>query len=253
MRVRLLPGAAGTVSREHFLMSYVIDGRVAIDAGSIGLMTVEEQLALTDVFISHTHMDHIATLPIFLDNVFAPNRKPVRLHVSVETQAVLEQHLFNDVIWPDLVRIGAVGTKFFEWETLVPGQPVVTGDLTVTPLELRHVIPTLGFLVESPTAAVALISDTAALDDVWDRLREVPRLERVVLECSFPESMRWLADKSMHLTPRDVADQLTRLGRPVSVSIVHTKPAFREQIERELHDLKIPRLELFRPGEELVV
>jgi ribonuclease BN (tRNA processing enzyme) len=251
MRVRLLPGAAGTVSREHFLMSYVIDGRVAIDAGSIGLMTVEEQLALTDVFISHTHMDHIATLPIFLDNVFAPNRTPVRLHASAETQAALEQHLFNDLIWPDLVRIGAEGTKFFEWQTLVPGRQVAAGDLKVTPLALRHVIPTLGFLVESPTTAVAFISDTAPLDDVWERLGRVPRLERVILECSFPESMRWLAEKSMHLTPRDVAEQIARLGCPVTVSIVHTKPAFREQIECELADLSIPQLELFRPGEEL--
>ena len=73
MKITLVPSAFSTGSGApgFFLSSYLIDEVVAIDAGGLGFIDdLSAQLRIQHIFITHSHMDHIASLPILLETVF---------------------------------------------------------------------------------------------------------------------------------------------------------------------------------------
>ena len=73
MKITLVPSAVsvGGGNPGFFLSSYLIDEVVAIDAGGLGFIDdLSAQQRIEHIFITHSHMDHIASLPIFLDTVF---------------------------------------------------------------------------------------------------------------------------------------------------------------------------------------
>ena len=79
MRVELLPSSQPPSDRQ-FLVTYLINDQVAIDAGSIGLLSdLNRQQQVEHVFVTHQHIDHIATLPILLENVYEPGPKSIEV------------------------------------------------------------------------------------------------------------------------------------------------------------------------------
>src|SRR5947209_7156685 len=93
-------------SPEQYLICYLVNDVVAIDAGNLGLLpVVADQQRVRHVFLSHTHMDHIASLPIFLENVYSPEGPCPTIHASAETLDCLQRDLFNDRLWPDFIGL----------------------------------------------------------------------------------------------------------------------------------------------------
>jgi phosphoribosyl 1,2-cyclic phosphodiesterase len=77
MKVELVPSAVGggtaaaSASVSQYLTSIRINDSICLDAGSIGFHAdLEVQRAIRHLFLSHSHIDHIASLPMLLDNVF---------------------------------------------------------------------------------------------------------------------------------------------------------------------------------------
>src|SRR5437868_15401047 len=104
MKVQLLPSTFdenGSVSvRQHF-MSIVVDDCVAIDAGSLAFAcTKRQQENIRDVILTHTHLDHIAGLPLFIDDLFSTLMEPIRIHATREMIGILERDIFNWSIYP---------------------------------------------------------------------------------------------------------------------------------------------------------
>lgn len=216
-------------------MTYVIDDRVAIDAGCLGLISpIADQKRVTDVFLTHSHADHLASLPIFIDNVYQEGPDCVAVWGGTETLDCLRRDVFNDRIWPDLAKIARPGSPFARFQTLATEQTVVAGHLKVTAIELSHVVPTFAYLVEDADAAVAFVSDTGPTQRVWQLLDQQPRLRGVFLEASFPDEMLWLAQKSGHLTPRLAREELRKLHREARVIAVHVKGDFHAQVAAQL-------------------
>lgn len=74
MEIRIL-GCYGGADRNFRLTSFLVNGTLAIDAGSItSSLNFEEQKKITDIYISHIHMDHIVSLP-FLSTMFLGTKK----------------------------------------------------------------------------------------------------------------------------------------------------------------------------------
>lgn len=233
MKIRTL-GSSIDGSPFTFAASYVIDDCLSIDAGSIGLSALSIQRQVQDVIVSHPHLDHIASLPLFIDNVYQPGPECVRVHGSAQVIDVLKQHFFNDVVWPDVVRLSQAESPFVEFCTLEPEKPVKIGRLTITPIALTHVVPTFGFVIEDGRSTVAFVSDTGPTERIWELLNERPKLEAVFLECAFPNSMQWLADKACHLTPQQFFGELDKLKHDPRRIVIHVKPAFQDAVVSEL-------------------
>ncbi|TXT22386.1 MAG: beta-lactamase superfamily metal-dependent hydrolase [Planctomycetota bacterium] len=254
MKVHIVPSSVGESSRHQILATYIINDRVAIDAGVLGLLSpLEAQRRVQHVFLSHSHLDHLATLPIFIDNVYTNGPGCPAIWGSPQVLETLQQDIFNDRLWPDMIRLSAEESPFLRLETLAAEQPVEVLGLRITPVELKHVVPAFGFLVEELATGVSVmfVSDTGPTERIWEVANQTSGLKGIFLEASFPNSMRWLADKAAHLTPELFRDELAKLQRLVPVHVIHVKLAYESQILDELRALKLPNLVISEPGATL--
>jgi ribonuclease BN (tRNA processing enzyme) len=248
MRIELLPSSI-PAGDAQFLVTFLVNEAVAVDAGSLGLLAdLDRQRRVRHVFITHAHLDHIATLPIFLENVYAPGPDCVELLGRADVLDGLHRDVFNGRVWPDFFALSTGADRFLVGTALEPHVPVERAGLTITPLPVAHCVDTLGLLVDDGRVAVAFPSDTGPTTDFWSRLAAVPRLAAVFLECSWPESMAGLAAKTGHLCPSTFAAEVQKLGRDVRVIVVHRKARYAGEIARDLAALGLPNVELVRPG-----
>lgn len=249
VKIKLVGSSVGQGRQHQYLMSYVVNHTIAIDAGCIGLITpLEEQKKIKHVFISHAHIDHVASLPSFIDNVYQPGPDCVRVYCEPEVQQCLKQHLFNDQMWPDVVKLSQSESPFLEFCNLRADRAVEVDGVVVTPVRLYHVVPTLGFLIEGEHGTAAIISDTLPTDAIWELLATKDHVGPIFLEASFPNRMQWLADKSRHLTPQTFAREVAKAPPSARIVVVHIKPEFHDEILSELRDLKIRNLEIGAPN-----
>ncbi len=248
MNIQVVAPSSGSAHHLQFLIATLIDDVIAIDAGALGLMPLDAQRRVQHIFLSHAHLDHVATLPIFLDNVYEPGPQCVSVYGTRATLDVLQQSIFNDRVWPDMVRLSRGSTSFVRLIEIEPYQSVTVGGHTVTPLPLEHVIPTVAFVIDDWASAVAIVSDTAPSEAVWTALRGQARLDALFLECSFPNELAELAGISFHLTPELFAAEYRKLGRELPLYAVHIKPAMYDRVAAQLAALNLPTLKLARPG-----
>jgi cAMP phosphodiesterase len=248
MKVELLPSSI-PATEAQFLVTFLVNDAVAVDAGALGLLAdLERQRRVRHVFLTHEHLDHIATLPIFLENVYDPGPDCVELLGRADVLDFLHRDVFNGRVWPDFFELSTGADRFVIGTPLESGVAVERGGLTVTPLPVSHCVDTLGLLVDDGRVAVAFPSDTGPTDEVWRRLAACPRLAAVFLECSWPESMAALAAETGHLCPSTFAAEIRKLDRDVRWIVVHRKARYAAEIARDLAALGLQNVEFVRPG-----
>lgn len=248
MRIELLPSSLPETEIQ-FLVSFVVNDEVAIDAGSIGLLAdLRRQQAIRHVFITHEHLDHIASLPIFLDNVYSAGSDCVEVLAVADVLEFLHGDIFNGRVWPDFFRLSRPDNAFLRTTVLEPMVPVVRAGLTITPVPVSHGVDTIGLVVDDGVSAVAFPSDTGPTQLLWEHLVDVPHLRAVFLEASFPSTHSDLAALSGHLCTRSFAAEAAKIAAGVRRIVVHRKPRYAAQIARELDELGLHDVELVRPG-----
>jgi ribonuclease BN (tRNA processing enzyme) len=249
MKVEIIASATPNGINHQFLMTYLLNDAVAIDAGALGLIPdIERQRRVRDVFLSHSHIDHVASLPIFLDNVYEYGRPCARVHASAETIETLRSDLFNERLWPDLIRLSREESAFLELLPIEADKVVQVGALSIRGIWLNHVIPTLGFVItENDRTSVAIVSDTGPTEQIWQVLDRSPGPRGVFLDVSFPNRLCWLCEKSKHLCPQLAAHEVAKVRSAVDWHIIHIKPAFHGEIVNELRTA-VPEAHVAKPG-----
>ena len=248
MRVELLPSSQPPSDRQ-FLVTYLINEQVAIDAGSIGLLSdLNRQQQVEYVFITHQHIDHIAKLPILLENVYETGPKSIEVLAGAGVLEFLQKDLFNGRIWPDFLALSTPDDPFLVTTPLEAGMPVKRGGLVMTPISVSHAVPTLGLVVDDGKSVVAFPSDTGPTKEFWEYLNGLDRLDAVFLEISFPNRLEDLAEKSGHHCTKTFVNELQKLKHEVRWIVVHLKPRYAEQIADELVACCIKDVELIQLG-----
>jgi len=250
VKITLVPSSTGGTSEPQyqFLTSYLINGNVAIDAGSVGLYgTPQQQVEIKHVFLSHTHIDHMASLPVLLENAYEYGSECVTIYASEDVISCLRTDVFNGRLWPDFIALSPE-SPFLKLHTLVPGRAVDVAGLRVTPVSVNHVVPTLGFLVEDDDSGVIFSSDTGPTDELWKVANAAPRLNAVFLEVTFPNELAWLARDAKHHTPASFHAEVNKLSKPTTVVVVHLKARFYREVVAELESLHVPDLVIGRVG-----
>ncbi len=247
MKVNILGSSVGGGVSQQYAITYIINDVIAIDAGSLGLAwPLKVQRDVEHVFISHSHIDHIASLPLFVENVYEPGPDCPTIFGNHSVLETLETDIFNDRVWPNFIRLGEIETPFLELRQIEDGDQVTVGDLTITAVSVDHIVPTLGFIVEDDQSAVVFGCDSGPTDHLWNVANRNPKLKAVYLEASFPNSMEWLAVASKHLTPKMFLAEYQKLSREVTVVAIHIKAAFRDQVMQELQALNLAELKIGR-------
>ncbi len=250
MRVTLLPSSISTDFPYQHLTTFVINDAIAVDAGSLGFFgSRNQQSRIRHVFISHTHIDHIASLPIFLENVFESTTDCVTVYGSDTVLKCLREDIFNQRVWPDFIGLSDPKSPFLRLEVLEPGRTIVVEGVSITPVSVDHLVPTLGFILDDSKSIVVIASDTGPTEEIWRLARLAANLKAVFLEVAFPNALDQLAGLTKHLTPALFAAELTKMPPGVRVLAVHLKPRFFAEIASELGTLEMTQVELCRPGE----
>jgi cAMP phosphodiesterase len=253
MRVRLLPSAPDG-SGHQFLTSYLINDTVAIDAGCLGFYgTPADQAKVTAVFITHSHADHVCSLPIFAMNVHDHARRGVTVHSHQHVLDCLRTDVFNGRVWPDFVSIRVGGTPLVQLELVVPGRAVRVDGLSVTAVAVDHAVPTVAYIVDDGMSAVVFSSDSGPTGEVWAAARELPHVKAVFIGVSFPDEELALANASGHLTPCLFAQELAKLPVGATPVVVHTKAAHRTRIVEQLRALGLEQVVLGADDREYVL
>ncbi len=253
MRIRVL-GAHGGASPRHRQTSFLLNDDVCLDAGAVAeALALEEQARVRAIVLTHAHLDHVASLPFLLENVFGRAASPVAVAAPAEVIASLRRHVFNDELWPDFARLAGSAVPGVTFRTLPAGEPSSVGDLTVTPVPVTHVVPAFGYLVSDGTGTVAFSGDTGPTEVLWEEARKARNLRAVFVECSFPDAMRDVAALSRHLTPELLKRELAKMPPGVPVYLYHMKPPGLEALVADVVALCEPRLRILRDGDRLVV
>ncbi|WP_018952290.1 3',5'-cyclic-nucleotide phosphodiesterase [Thioalkalivibrio sp. AKL12] len=240
LSVRIL-GASGGIGPGRRTTSILIDNDILIDAGSgVGDLTLEELRRIRHVFLTHSHLDHIAFLPMLADMVYSPDAPPVHVHGLPATLKALCDHVFNWVIWPDFTRLPRPNQPLIRLESLQPGHSIAVEHREIQVLPARHTVPAVGYSVtNSDGAAFAFSGDTTSSHLLWPALNALPHLDLLMIETGLPDEMEGMADLAKHYTPQHLGEDLAQLQHRPRIAITHLKPgheqAIRQQLARSPH------------------
>jgi ribonuclease BN (tRNA processing enzyme) len=136
----------------------------------------------------------------------------------------LREHVFNWKIWPDFAQIPSAQAPYMQYQEIRVGEPVLLGNRTITPLPANHVVPAIGFQLDSGKASLVFTGDTTSNDALWERVNEIDNLRYLIIETAFSNAERQLAIDSKHLCPSMLAAELAKLKRSARIYITHLKP-----------------------------
>ena len=248
MDVRVL-GASGGCAPGCPPTSFLVDGRLAVDAGALAtVLTLEEQRLVTDVLLTHSHLDHVRELPLMIING-ERSASPVRVHSTPETLDAVREHLFNRAMWFEAF---SADRPVAAANPLAPGRPADVAGYRATGFPLRHTVPSTGWLLEDGGGAVYFAGDTDEEDCLVPVVAAAgPRLRAVFLETSFPDGMAAFAKRTGHLTPSGLGRAARALPPGVPLYVTHMKPGHEAAIEAEVRALGNPALRPARSGDRI--
>ena len=213
----------------------LIDDDVLIDAGTgVGDLSVPELTKIDHIFVTHSHMDHVTSIPFLVDTVGWMRDKPVTLYATRETLAILHDHLFNWKLWPDFSQIPDPSRPMLRYEPIEVGHPVRLGNRKITALPANHVVPAVGYQIDSGAASLVFSGDTTTNDALWEHVNRIGNLRYLVIETALSDRERDTAIASKHLCPSLLADELKKLTLSPDVYITHLKPREAELIMEEI-------------------
>ena len=229
---------------------FLIDDCVAVDAGSIAIaLTNEQRSRVRDIIVTHPHMDHIASLPIFIDDLYPSLREPICVHATPEVISLLERDVFNWNVYPRFSELKNDYGPVMKYVPIPKGIPFKVAHLEVVAVPVNHIVPTVGLVVSDGKRSIAFSSDTAETEEFWKILNEMKDLDALLIEASFPNRMAQLAEVSRHFTPATLGEELKKLNHNgMDIMTVHLKPTYRDEIIQQLTDLNIPKLSVMEPG-----
>jgi ribonuclease BN (tRNA processing enzyme) len=237
MKIRVLGCSGGIGGRHLRTTSLLVDNDILIDAGTgVGDLAIAELAQIDHLFLTHSHLDHTACLPLMVDTVGEMRNRPLMVHATAETIEIVHSHLLNWATWPDFTQIPSKESPFIRFSEIEVGQPVTIKDRRVVPLPVDHTVPAVGFQLDSGRASLVFSGDTGPYPPLWEVVNRITNLRYLIIECAFSNRERELALRSKHLCPSMLMEELSQLQRACDVYITHLKPGQIELTMQELED-----------------
>ncbi|TXH26641.1 MAG: 3',5'-cyclic-nucleotide phosphodiesterase [Elusimicrobia bacterium] len=226
MRIKVLGCSGGIGGRQRRTTALLVDDDILVDAGTGAAdLPLAELARINHVFLTHSHLDHIASLPLLVDSASELRRQPLTVYATAETLEVIGTHIFNWVIWPDFRVIPDAEHALMRWRPLASGETVHLGARTITALPAEHTVPAVGYQVASLGASLVFTGDTTVNEAFWPVVNGIANLRYLLIETAFPNHEHELAMRSKHLCPSMLASELTKLTTSnVEVYVSHLKP-----------------------------
>lgn len=228
------------------------------------MKAMEIYTGIKEYYITHAHLDHIGAMVLNSPLACDANSEGVKIISGLPfTLQALEKHIFNDVVWPDLLRCGSNRIKLSRLADGIPHVCTTFPQLDIIPFKVHHgfsasvidkrVYSTVYLFSDRRTKHSLLICgdlepDSVSdgeplLDKAWEYIAtRVARgnLKGIIVECSSSAS----TPKHLlygHMSPAYLVGQLSRLremyGVPdalegLNVLVTHVKTVISDKDPR---------------------
>lgn len=224
MKLRVL-GCSGGIGGNLRTTSFLLDHDVLIDAGTgVNELSLTEISLIDHVFITHSHLDHIACLPFMVDSAWAMRDRPLTIYAIEETLDTLKQHIFNWKIWPDFSEIPDARQPSMRYQAIELGETVALDGRKITAIPANHAVPAVGFHLDSGKASLVYSGDTTTNDAVWRVVNRIENLRYLIIETAFSDNEIELAVLSKHLCTSLLIEELKKFQREADIFVTHLKP-----------------------------
>ena len=188
---------------------------IIFDAGT-GMFRVRDllQTATLDIFLSHTHLDHVVGLTFLYDILWEKEIERVTVHLEASKIDAVEQTLFHKDLFP-------VGPNF-ELRALGEEAIELGGNLVVDHCPLKHPGGSTGFRLKHPSGSMAYITDTVA-GESEDYIDFISDVDVLIHECNFPDGWESRAELTGHSCLTPVA-KVARAAKAKTTYLVHINP-----------------------------
>jgi ribonuclease BN (tRNA processing enzyme) len=217
----------------------LVDDDILIDSGSgVGDLSLDEMAQIRHVFVTHSHLDHIAFLPLMVDSIFERIEEPIAIHAQAATLKALQDHIFNWTIWPDFAKLPTIDRPVMRYVEMLPGTTCEIAGRRLEMIPVNHIVPSVGYRIESASGgAFAFSGDTATNDTFWAALNRHARLDLLFLEAAFSNEDEELSIKARHYCSRTLAADIVKLKHRPAIYLTHPKPGDESTIMAECHAL----------------
>lgn len=250
MKVKIL-GCSGSEAIGHNPPGFLVNDVLMLDGGTItAALSIEAQSRITDILISHTHLDHIKSVLFLADNIIGRIKKPVNICAIPEVIDAIRQHLMNNIIWPDFTKIPTAQNPILAYKPIATMKQFSVAGLKVKAIPMNHPVPAVGFLVSDARSSILYSADTGPNELLWKEAAKVKNLKAIIVDTSFPNSLDMIAGLSGHFTPAQLHEDLTKAKVPVKVPIYiyHIKPVHHKKVIGELRALGRRNVKVLQEG-----
>ena len=251
MKIKVL-GCYGTELLDYNATSFLVNEAILVDAGTTAsVMTIEEQLKIRSILLSHSHFDHVKGLFFLAENLFERFSTTVSIYSTAGILDILKAHYFNDLLSPDFTSIPDKKNPIMRLNPIVPSQGFEVNGLMVNAFKANHVVESVGFRLQDGNGAILYSGDTGATPWLWKEARGQKGLKAIFVETSFPNRLNDLARLTGHLTPSMLEEELEKIGDlNVPIFIFHMKPQYLETITAEIEQINHPKISILKQGDE---
>jgi len=250
-------GAYGTKGEDVGTSAFYIDEKNVLDAGNLLIPLKERSADIENIWLSHSHLDHIIDIAYILDSYFVSRKKPLKVLGLPQTLQVVKEDFLNDRVWPDFSKITLIDSdlKCVEYEEIeFHKRYTLSDDTTIEAYKTDHTVPSCGYIITRKEKSVVVSSDTYSLDTTIEQIDSRDDINTLVVECSFPSRMEKLAYDSKHLTPKLLFQKLKAMKREkIDIYINHIKPLFLEEMTEEINRFKGDyKVKILEDGEKII-
>ncbi|MCL5669544.1 MAG: 3',5'-cyclic-nucleotide phosphodiesterase [Gammaproteobacteria bacterium] len=223
-------GCSGGGGDNLLTTCFRVGDHILIDAGTgLGALSAAGMAQIDHVLITHSHQDHIALLPLFLERIYLLRERPVTVYARAETLGALKDHVFNWEIYPDFSELPLIqqqDSPLVRFREIKERETVPIGGWQVTGVAMDHTVPGLSYILQRDGARFAFTGDTRSLS----ALAEAGPLDVLIAELSYPDHMQDLAQLTGHMTPAMLKHDLALLRHKPQLWVSHLKPQYHKEL-----------------------
>jgi len=231
-------GCYGTEENGYLSTSFLIDDIIALDAGSLSSLDLKHQRKIKQIFLTHSHLDHIKSLAPLTINAFSSFNGTVNIYGIEDTLHSLKKHILNNQIWPDFCRIMINGSPIFALKKIKFDETVDIFPYKVTVFKTVHSVPSAGYLIEKGDSSLFYSGDGIIKKDLLVKLSKVKNLKALIVDVTFNNSLNELAKVSFHNTPKMLKNVVDKYYKgDGKFYIYHMIPAYLKDLKKELKEI----------------